>query len=366
MSRLSPLFFIVVVAAACGPTIAEESIDMTDSQIENLGIGLTKAKIAKGFSLASLPAEVTIPPAQQTVVSASRAGLITQVNVATGVSVKIGQVLADFASPALLELQRNLLNAESALRLARAKLNRDKQLSREGAIAKRRWLETQTEYDKHSAEVAESRQVLSIAGFADVEIDNLIRTRRFAKQLAIRSPIDGVIVERVAVVGRRVDELQPLFRIADLKVLWLEINVPQEHLAHIKLGDKVNISNSSTLAQINLIGDLVDRETQNVMVRAVLDNRSGSVRPGQRVSVRIEPGQPTTKLEIPSHAMVHHGGQNYVFVRGEGGFEVREVTILSRQGQRVTLDRGLKEGESIAYHGVVHLKARWMGMGGSE
>lgn len=367
MKRLC-LFFSFAVFAFAPFSIATsgELINITNIQIKNLGIGLSKAKATKGFSLARLPAKVTIPPAQETVVSAAQPGLIALVTVAVGESVTAGEVLADFISPDLLELQRDLLNAEGALRLARTHLNRDKQLLAEGAIARGRWLETRTEFEKLSTQVAQSRQLLSIAGFTDDDIEKLIKTRRFVNRLAIRSPIDGVIVERMARVGRRVDELQPLFRIANLQTLWLEINVPQERLADIKKGDRVSVGDSSIHAKIELIADLVDPRTQNVMMRATLDNTSASLRPGQKVSVQIEPDQPKAKLEIPSHALVHHGDQDYVFVRTDSGFEVREVKILSRQGRRVTLDSGLEPDESIALHGVVHLKGRWMGMGGGE
>jgi len=218
------------------------------------------------------PAKVTIPPSQEYIVSAAQAGLVSKLNVTIGDSVEKDQILALINSPELLSLQRQLLRANSEKRLAWAGYQRDKKLVQEGVISDRRWQESRNRYSTFRAEADEARQLLEIAGMSDKDIKKLTSSRRLTSQLAIHSPIQGVVLEKMVVAGERLDILAPLYRIANLEQLWLEINIPQEQMKRIKMGDKVLIENSDITATINLLGQSVNAQNHFNGAIVVVEN----------------------------------------------------------------------------------------------
>ena len=163
-----------------------------------------------------------------------------------------GQVLAQINSPELLSLERQFLKAISECRLASANYQRDQKLLQQGVISKRRWLQTQSQYYSHESAVNEARQLLEIVGMSVQAIKTLAKNRKLTSILDVASPIDGVVLERMSTAGKRIDILEPLYRIANLNQLWLEINIPHERIGQINIGDMVLINNSKATARISL------------------------------------------------------------------------------------------------------------------
>ena len=94
--------------------IAENTIQISQDNFNNLGVTLGKLEPAKQIPVLTAPAKVVIPPTQEYIVSASQAGLITKLNAAIGDKVKKGEVLAQLNSPDLLTMQRNILKQQRA------------------------------------------------------------------------------------------------------------------------------------------------------------------------------------------------------------------------------------------------------------
>ncbi|MEY2666137.1 MAG: hypothetical protein RLZZ384_308, partial [Pseudomonadota bacterium] len=251
------------------------SIQLSMQHIESLGIVQGKIVRATQIPVLYAPAKVLIPNNNEYVVSASQSGIINQLNAATGDVVKKGDILAQIDSPNLLSLQSNYLKAVSAMQLANSAYQRDKSLAQDGIIAKRRVQETQGQFNAAEIDMKEAKRLLEIAGGNTSELDKLNST------LTIRSPISGVVIERMAVVGTHVDMLTPLYRVANLQTLWLEIAIPQEDIAQISVGDQVSIDNTPFTAEISLLGQSVNVEDQTILARAIVKNVKGEIRAGQ-------------------------------------------------------------------------------------
>src|SRR4029079_982207 len=55
----------------------------------------------------------------------------------------------------------------------------------------------------------------------------------------LRSPLDGVVVARTIVAGEVVDTRTMLFGVADIRRMWLMLDVRQEEAQYLSLGQKV-------------------------------------------------------------------------------------------------------------------------------
>jgi len=233
-------------------------------------------------------------------------------------------------------------------------------------IAERRWQETQAIHSSKAAKADEARQLLTIAGMSAGEINALAKSHKLQSQLNVRAPVSGVILERLATVGGRLDIQAPLYRVADLSQLWLEINIPQERLQSIHLGDQVQVSESPVTAKINLLGQSVNPENQTVLARAVIDGKPDSLRIGQNLNVQIMQSGSQQSFKVPNSAIAKNGGHAYVFVRNVDGFAVTEVSVAGQLDQESLISGSLNGNEQIAVQGAVALKANWLGLGGGE
>ena len=350
----------------CPQVMAENSIQISQDYFNNLGVTLGKLEPAKQIPVLTAPAKVVIPPTQEYVVSASQAGLITQLNVAIGDKVKKGEVLAQLNSPDLLTLQREYLKAASVLQLASNTYQRDKKLMEDGVIADRRWQETRNQYQSYASEASEHRQLLEIAGMTTNDIERLGKTHRLNSQLSVHSPISGVVMERMAVAGTRIDILAPIYRIANLDELWLEINIPHERIGSIKVGDQVLVENTPVSAEITLLGQSVNPENQTLLARATIKGKHSAVRVGQTINTQIIQSSDNPAFKAPNTAIAQNEGKSFIFIRNRDGFKVSPVTIIGKQGEESIISGDLTGDEEIAIKGAVALKANWLGLGSAE
>lgn len=350
----------------CSFAQAENTVKISAEHLANLGVTLGKLQSASQVPLLTAPATVVVPPEQEYVVSASQAGLITKLNAAIGDKVKKGEILVEINSSDLLTTQRDYMKALSELHLGSFLYQRDKKLVQEGVIAERRWQETQGQYNAFLSEADEHKQLLQSAGMTDAEIAQLAKTHRLSSQLRLRAPITGVIMQRMAVAGERLDSLAPIYRVANLDELWLEINVPQERVSGLKIGDSVQIENTDITAKISLLGQSVNPENQTVLARAIIQGKPSAVRTGQRINIQIIQSSDQSLFKVPNTAIAQNEGKSYVFVRNKEGFAVTPVMVIGKQGEESIISGELSANDDIAIQGAVALKANWLGLGSEE
>ncbi len=344
----------------------ENTIQLTEEHLNSLGIILGKFEVAKQLPVLNAPAKVVIPAAYEYLVSASQAGLITKLNAAVGDHVKKGQVLAQMNSPSLLSMQRLYLKALTDLQLHSFAYQRDKKLWDEGVIAERRWQETSSQYNALVYETNELKQLLEISGMTASEIEHLTKIRQLSSQLSLHAPISGVVIERLGVVGSRVDILASLYRVANLDELWLEIDVPHERLGRITVGDQVLIDNTPISAEIKLVGQSVNPENQTIQVRAKIIGKQSTVRTGQTINTQIIERIETQAFKVPNTAIAQHEGNAFIFVRNQSGFTVSPIKVIGQQTNESIIKGEFVGNEAIAIKGAVALKAQWLGLGSPE
>ncbi|MGZ5621671.1 MAG: efflux RND transporter periplasmic adaptor subunit [Methylobacter sp.] len=366
MFMFRPVLILLLSLTGSGIHAAENTVHISQEKLDALGVQLGKLEPVSQFPVLSAPAKVVIPPAQEYIISTSQAGFIEKMNAGIGDKVGKGQVVAQVNSPDLVTLQRDYLKAVSAMELATAIYQRDKKLLQEGVIADRRWQETSSEYRSAVSEADEHRQLLEIAGMSPADVAQFSKTHKLSRELHIRSPIAGVVMERMAAVGTHIDAMAPLYRIANLDELWLEIAIPQERAAGIKIGDKVQVENSDADAKITLIGQSVNPENQTIPARAVVQAHAESLRAGQRLNTRIIQISNKAAFKVPNTAIAQNEGKAYVFVRTQQGFSVVPVEVVGKQDNDSVINGDLDGNKDIAVKGTAVLKANWLGLGSGE
>lgn len=357
---------LALARATASSLAAENLVRLTPEQISHLGIRVIAPDAVTAMPLARAPGRVVLPPAKEFVVAAPQSGVVTHVHVPAGVKVAKGQTLAEIRSATLLDVERALLDAEAEHHLVQAQLDRDQTLLREGVISKLRWQETKSAYDKAQAALGAAEQSLLAAGRNQADIQKLKTSRRLDSLLTLHAPVAGVVLERMAVVGQRVDLLAPLFRIGQLDELWLEIDMPQERLHEARIGDQVTVDAPKASARIIEIGQNVNPQSQSALVRAVVEHGTADLRPGMQLNVQVMHRSTDHIVRIPLTALFSHEGRHYVFVKLKDGYEAREVAVAGQEAYSAVIHEGLNPGEEVAAQGVAGLKAAWLGIAEGE
>lgn len=360
-----------LVATAWQSSSAEEII-ISPNEITNLGIEVAALTPAREVAALEATARVVIPPMADAIVSAPQAGLLAGLNVSVGDEIVEDQVIARLQSPEFLSLQREFLDALNTNLLTNNEHERDQQLFDEGIISDRRLQETTTRARIAATSLNEHRQMLQIAGLSGGDIRLLETEQKLIQVLDVRAPFGGVILDRMANVGERLDAMAPIYRLADLSSLLLEINVQQESLAAVRPGMSVAVADSPVEypAEVTTIGRSIDPTTQSVMVRALLTNADHGLKPGQFVSARIVSRHSITSTEsiwiVPTIAVTRSGEGYYVFVRTSNGFDIQEVQVVGAAADSLYLVMDIEADGLIAVSGVSALKALWFALSDSE
>jgi len=189
--------------------------------------------------------------------------------------------------------------------------------------------------------------------------ESLRKDDRFA-WYGLRSPFDGTIVEEHIALGESIDTSSDVFSIADLSSVWVDLAINQDALTSVRQGYPVTVrlpGGATAEAKIAFVSPTIDSDTRTAPARVVLDNSSGTFRPGTFVEAAI--GVPSQKeaVVIPKASIQRVHDHTCVFVWTAGAFEMREIVAGAADGDRIEVLRGLEPGEKVAAVNAFHLKA---------
>lgn len=342
-------------------------IKVSAEQIKTIGIeveAITKHAAVPKFKF---PARVVIPPNQIRMISTPVAGRLDTISAGVDMAVKQGEVLAQLSGPAWQRAQFELVQAVKQQQFLRSTLDREQSLSADKIVSSKQILTTKNDYAQAQATVSEKRNALKLSGMSEAEIDGLASKSELAASLSIMSPIDGVVLEATAVSGQAAEAMTPLFKIAALSPLWLEIQVPVAQVSRLSEQDVVTVPPDLGMGKIVSIGNSVDAANQTVLARAEVTTTDRKLRPQQVVEAEITPSSQGTKFwGVHPASVIRHEGKGYVFVQTSQGFRAQEIEI-QEETPELTIVGGPFDGtESIAVKGLVPLKGSWQGMGGAE
>ena len=346
------------------PALAADHVDINAAQIKALGIETAPLGARRAAELGGLAAQVVVPNRQMYVVSAPLAALVGRIEVAANASVRAGQVLARLQSPMLAELQRGYLQSSVQARLVADKLQRDEALFRDGIIAESRLRTSRGQQAEAGAALAERRQALRMAGVPESALGRLDAGKGIGASIDVLAPADGVILEQMVSVGSRVEAAAPLFRLAKLDPLWLEIQVPAAQLARISTSAAVSVPAVKSGGRVVSIGRSVGAN-QTALVRAEITAGSAALIPGQMVeaSIGVADATDAAVFSVPTTALVRHDSKLLLFVQTATGFAATPVTLSGEGSVSSSVSGSFKGDERIAVKGIAALKARLGGIG---
>ena len=291
-------------------------------------------------------------------------GPITRILVDQGTPVQKDQPLLYVSSP-------DIANAVSAYRKARNReaynkriVDRMKELLGRGAITTKDYQSSEADYNDASTDVQNSRQALRIFGISAQDIDAAEKQGTpVATEVAVRSPISGVIVQKMVSPGQVVQAGQTVcFSISDVSTVWVQGHIFDRDLPSVKSGDPVDETNPSLnrsfRGTISYIGTFVDPDTRTTPVRIVTHNPGGLLKKDMFVDAVVHTGARRHTLVVPVSSVLRDDkNEPIVFVEREPGkFAQRSITTAGQQDGLMAVSSGLQEGETIVSDGSLFLQ----------
>jgi Cu(I)/Ag(I) efflux system membrane fusion protein len=207
-----------------------------------------------------------------------------------------------------------------------------------------------------------SRQRLHLLGLTDAQIDAVAQRGEPSEELAIPSPATGFVIEKNVVEGASVEPGTRVYRIAALRKVWVEADVYESDLAHVRLGDHARVTldylpGRTYDATVAYLYPYLDPASRTGRARLELANEDLDLRPGMYASVELT-SDLGSRLQVPAAAVVYTGPRRLVFVDlGNGRFRPTEVHVGTEANGRVEVLDGLSEGDVVATSGVFLIAA---------
>lgn len=201
-----------------------------------------------------------------------------------------------------------------------------------------------------------SRQRLRLLGMSEQQVADVERRGEAQEHVPIPAPASGVVIEKNVVEGARVDAGMLVYRIADLSRVWIEAEIYEASLPHVRVGQPVKVElpylpGHGYDGKVDFIYPELQAKTRTARVRVVLGNEGLTLKPDMyaNVTLAVEIGE---RLTVPEQAIVYTGPRRLVFVdRGAGKLQPKEVKVGVHAGGVYEVLEGLSEGEMVVTSG---------------
>lgn len=266
-------------------------------------------------------------------------------------------------------------NAKAALDLAEKELGRATRLVESGDIARTIYDQRKAQYEQalsqYQAALNSAKQRYAAIQTAQAQVDTAqaaARTAQAAAQAAqtqvdqaqkavadtiVYAPISGYISERSADLGEYVSTQSKIATIVRTSVLRLRIDVPEQSIGKIAVGQAVS-AQVSAYPDRNFAGTIVrilpslNPTSRTLTVEAEIENVGGLLKPGQFATVRIAQSKPSPAVMIPTAAVRNEGDINKVFVIKDGVANERIAQLGLLENDLIEVKQGVQEGETVA------------------
>jgi cobalt-zinc-cadmium efflux system membrane fusion protein len=196
----------------------------------------------------------------------------------------------------------------------------------------------------------------------------VVESNESLQTYAVVAPLDGVVTQRNANEGAQSGD-GPLFTVADLSTVWVELSVFPRDLAKVKTGQTARVRSADTGltadGKVVYVAPFGSANNQTLTARVQLANRDQKWPPGLYVTANIVLASTTIPLAVQNDALQTLEDRVVVFVRGDEGFEPRAINLGRSDGEISEVISGLTVGESYATKNSFILKAE-LGKGDAE
>jgi membrane fusion protein (multidrug efflux system) len=289
----------------------------------------------KDFAL-EVEALGTVRAKESVDITAKIADRVTAIRFEEGKQVSKGDVLVELDNA---EALADLAAAEAAERDSRSQFKRSQELFQTKALSEAQLDQLEATMLSNQAKVAAARSRV--------------------KDRLITAPFNGRVGLRNVSLGGLVSPGGVITTLDDLSIVKLDFAVPELFLSSLKPGLSVEAKssaypNTTFKGRVDSVDTRVDPTTRAVVVRALVDNRDGRLRPGMFMTLRLVRSEGKA-LMLPETAIVPEDSKHFVFVVADGRAQQREITIGRRRPGEVEILKGVTGDDVVVIDGTLNV-----------
>lgn len=367
-----PLLWLLIAALIGGVAFIYFFFDFGASRELEVRLGAARIESGAPSAPSVLDASGYVVARRMATVSAEITGKVVEVLIEEGMEVKQGDLLArldDDIARAQYDLSASRLEAgktaiaEIDINIEQAKLD----LERTAALAEQR-LVSASAFDQArlGLEALQARRERTVEDIRVAERELEIQ-QRYLKDMMIRAPFDGVVVDKTAQPGEMISPVSAgggftrtgICTIVDMSSLEVEVDVNEAYINRVKAGQPVEVTlnawpddpyDANTIA----IVPTADRSKATVRVRIGFDNRDARVLPDMGVKVAFleekvaaSVSEQASKVTVPANAVVRDGDDAYAFVYRNGAVMRTGLSVGETRASRTEVLSGLDGRERV-------------------
>lgn len=315
-------------------------------------LAVTEARPASALRV-DLPARLVWNEERTQRIVPAFAGRVAAIRADLGQRVQAGATLALLASPDFGQAQADTAKAHADQVLAQQALSRQRELFAAGIVARKELEQAEADAARAHAESARALARTQLyGGGAGV-----------SQQFALRSGIDGVVVERNLNPGQelRPDQGGPaLFVVTDPRSLWVQIDAREGDLDSLRPGDSFTLQvpsypGETFTGRVTATADAIDPTTRTLKVRGLVPNADRRLKAEMLATARVNESR-SGGVVVPAEAVTLTGATHTVYVQREAGvFEPRTVTLGHEGPRDAIVATGLSAGDKVVTQNVLLL-----------
>lgn len=373
---LASLTLLTAIAAACnGSSSAAQRAEAAPAA------AVTVATIERVPLARTVTVSGTLAAEEQVTLSFKVTGRVEELRVDLGSTVRKDEPIARL-TPTDFELR--LRQAEAALQQARARLGLDAagetdavDLEQTSVVRQARAALTEARRQRErvatfvergisakadleaadaALEIAEGRHQDSLEEVRNRQAvllqrrSELALARQQVDDATLRSPIDGVIRERMVFAGEYRAAGTPIVTIVRQHPLRLQLAVPERSATSLQVGQlvRVTVEGDATAyeGRVSRVSPSIEEGTRTLPIEAEVPNQAGRLRPGTFAKAEIVTANDPA-IVIPQDALVMFAGIEKVLLVKDGKAHEQRVRTGLRVGDRVELIEGVSPGDVV-------------------
>lgn len=351
MAKRMILMFVVVLALLGGLGFAKyrqvEAAIAMGASFQPPPTAVTTVIAKKATWPSTLSVIGTAAAIQGVTVGADLPGTIDKIHFESGQWVHQGDILVELDTR---QERAQLASLEAQRDLAKINYDRAQELVKAGVISR-------SDYDNASAQ-----QKATEAQVGDI--------RAAIARKTIRAPFTGVLGIRQVSLGQYLAAGQAIVSLQSLSPIYVNFGVPQQDTSKVIPGHVLRVTNNELpglgfTGRIIAIDSVINEQTRNIQVQAVVTNKDNKLRPGMFVQVELPLGKPHDVIPLPASAINYAPYGDSVFVvtdmkdpKGNTYRGVRQqvVKIEGSRGDQVAIVSGINPGDEIVSAGAFRLR----------
>ena len=268
-------------------------------------------------------------------------GILKEVRVKNGQNVKKDQILAVIDDGGL---SQQLTQVQIQANLAETTFERQKRLWDQKVGSEMQYLQAKSNFEAQSKAVSQLEQ----------QVEKTIVRAPFS------GTIDEVITEQGAVVGQGQTELM---RIINLNNMYIESDIPEQHISNISKNKEVLIEfpilGKSINSKIREVGNYINPANRTFKVEIAIPNKDKSIKPNLTAKLKINDYTNTNSILVPQNIISENAtGEQYLYIVSkdkENGETIAQKVVIKTgktEGDVIEVLEGIQDGEEIIVEGA--------------